>query len=96
MNQNRMKTQSDPNRASERDQAEGSREAMRGSGSSSSEPRSRSSERGMGSSKERGMGSSSGGSGGSRSSSDSGGISNRERSREECEQEQLPERGSER
>ena len=46
--------------------------------------------RGKGSSSERGMGSSSGMRSGS---SDSGGISNRERSREECEQDQLPERG---
>ena len=46
------------------------------------------SERGSGSADARGKGSS-----GERNSSDSGGITNRERSREECEQEQLPERG---
>jgi len=46
--------------------------------------------RGSGSSSERGSGSSSGM---KRGSSDSGGISNRELSREECEQDQLPERG---
>jgi len=46
--------------------------------------------RGSGSSSERGSGSSAGM---KRGSSDSGGISNRELSREECEQDQLPERG---
>ena len=46
--------------------------------------------RGSGRSSERGSGSSSGM---RRGSSDSGGISNRELSREECEQDQLPERG---
>ena len=46
--------------------------------------------RGSGSSSERGSGRSSGM---KRGSSDSGGISNRELSREECEQDQLPERG---
>jgi hypothetical protein len=58
---------------------------------SSSESRSgsSSSERGMGSSGERNSGSGSG----SRDSSSSGGISNRDLEREQCEQEQLPERG---
>ena len=74
MNKNRAQTQSDPSRASNMEQAEGSRENMRGSGSSS--------ERGSGSSSRM-----------RRGSSDSGGISNRELSREECEQDQLPERG---
>jgi hypothetical protein len=74
MNRDRADTQSDPSRASNMEQAEGSREKMRGSGSSS----------------ERGSG---GSSGMKRGSSDSGGISNRELSREECEQDQLPERG---
>ena len=69
-----MKNQNNTERRSSMDPAEGSREDMRGKGSSS----------------ERGMGSSSGMRSGS---SDSGGISNRERSREECEQDQLPERG---
>ena len=111
MNQNRKDKPSDPNRASKMEQAEGSRESMRGSGSSSespsrdrgtssdramfsdresAEPRgsSSSSERGLGSSNERGMGSS------RRSGSrDSGGISNREFSREQSEQDDLPDRG---
>lgn len=69
-----MKNQNNTERRSGMDPAEGSREDMRGKGSSS----------------ERGMGSNSGMRSGS---SDSGGISNRERSREECEQDQLPERG---
>ena len=73
MNKSRRGMQDDPNRASNMGQAEGSRENVRGSGSSS--------ERGSSSS---GM---------KRGSSDSGGISNRELSREECEQDQLPERG---
>lgn len=73
MNKSRTGMQDDPNRASNMGQAEGSRENVRGSGSSS--------ERGSSSS---GM---------KRGSSDSGGISNRELSREECEQDQLPERG---
>jgi hypothetical protein len=72
MNKSRTGMQDDPNRASNMEQAEGSRENVRGS----------SSERGSGSS-----------SGMKRGSSDSGGISNRELSREECEQDQLPERG---
>jgi hypothetical protein len=87
MNQNR-KQQSEPTRAS-------SMEKMRGSGSDSSSSRDRgtSSDRAMfsdraeseprGSSSERGR-------------SSETGISNRERSREECEQDQLPERGSSR
>ena len=105
MDQNRKNTSSAPNRASRMEKAEGSRENVRGSSSEtpgdlgtssdramfsdrgSSEGRS-SSERGIGSSSERGMGGSS-----SRKSSNSGGISNRELSREECEQEQLPGRG---
>lgn len=74
MNKSRTDMQNDPNRASNMEKAEGSREHVRGSGSSS----------------ERGSGSSSGM---KRGSSDSGGISNRELSREECEQDQLPERG---
>jgi hypothetical protein len=74
MNKNRKSSQDEPNRASNMEQAEGSRESVRGSGSSS----------------ERGSGSSSGM---RRGSSDSGGISNRELSREECEQDQVPERG---
>ena len=60
MNQDRTNKQSETRRRSSMDPAEGSREDMRGSGSSS----------------------------------DSGGISNRERSREEREQSDLPERGS--
>ena len=59
MNKNRKRSQDEPNRASNMEKAEGSRESVRGSGNSS----------------------------------DSGGISNRELSREECEQDQLPERG---
>ena len=74
MDQNRMKSDRDRNRASGMDKAEGSRENVRGSGSSS----------------ERGFG---GSSGTKSSSSNSGGISNRERSREECEQDELPNRG---
>jgi hypothetical protein len=85
-----MKDQNSTERRSSMDPAEGSREDMRGSSSSGERGRSSSSERGKGSSSERGMGSSSGMRSGS---SDSGGISNRERSREECEQDQLPERG---
>jgi hypothetical protein len=74
MDKSRRGMQDEPNRASNMEQAEGSRENVRGSSSSS----------------ERGSGSSSGM---KRGSSDSGGISNRELSREECEQDQLPERG---
>jgi hypothetical protein len=74
MNKNRAQPQSIPSRSSHMEKAEGSREKMRGSGSSS----------------ERVSGSSSGM---TRGSSDSGGISNRELSREECEQDQLPDRG---
>lgn len=74
MNRNRKSSQDEPNRASNMEKAEGSRENVQGSGNSS----------------ERGSGSSSGM---KRGSSDSGGISNRELSREECEQDQLPERG---
>jgi len=87
-----MKNQNNTERRSSMEPVEGSREDMRGSSSSSSSERGRSSssERGTGSSSERGMGSSSGMRSGS---SDSGGISNRERSREQCEQDQLPERG---
>lgn len=59
MKQKRMDKQSDPNRSSNMEQAEGSRENMRGRDSSS----------------------------------DRGGITNRPLSREESEQEQLPERG---
>ena len=108
MDQNRKNTPSAPNRASRMEKAEGSRENVRGSSSSessrdlgtssdramfsdrgSSEGRS-STERGMGSSSERGMGGSSSGKSGT---PDSGGISNRPLSREESEQEELPERG---
>ena len=64
MNQDRMRNEGDRNRASDMEKAEGPRDNVRGSGSSSE-----------------------------RGSSNSGGISNRERSREECEQDQLPERG---
>lgn len=74
MNKSRTGMQDDPNRAANMEQAEGSRENVRGSGSSS----------GRGSSSSSRM---------KRGSSDSGGISNRELSREECEQDQLPERG---
>ena len=74
MDQDRTNTDGGRSRSSDMEQAEGSRENVRGSGSSS----------------ERGSGSSSGMRSGK---SDSGGISNRERSREECEQDQLPERG---
>ena len=65
------------------------------SGIGSSGSSSMSSERGSGSSGERNYGESSGSSSGSgsRRSSNSGGISNRELDREQCEQEQLPERG---
>jgi hypothetical protein len=150
MNQNRSGRQSEPNRSSDMEQAEGSRDTARanermsgsesvrnsgssgGSGSSSrdrdrssggssrssesmrnresesespsqdlgsssdramftergsAEGRSGPSERGTGSSDERNMGSS------DRTSSNSGGITNRELSREQSEQEQLPERG---
>jgi hypothetical protein len=106
----------DQNRKSKMEQAEGSRENVRNSGSSGDRgtssdramfndgsPRTSpgSSERSSGrsSSSERGSGSSSSserGSGSServRGSSNSGGITNRELSREQCEQEQLPERG---
>ena len=96
MDQDRLDKQGGTERRSSMEPAEGSRENTRGSSSSSERGNASSSERGKGSSSERGMGSSSGtGSGpGMRSgSSDSGGISNRERSREECEQDQLPERG---
>jgi hypothetical protein len=82
MKKDRIDSQSDPNRASNMEPAEGSRETVRGSGSSS--------ERGRGSSGERDSESSSRM---KRGSEDSGGITNRELSREEAEQEQLPERG---
>jgi hypothetical protein len=64
--------------------------ASSGEGSSSSS--SVSSERGVGSSGERNRSGSGGSSRGS-SSSNSGGITNRELDREQCEQDQLPERG---
>ena len=76
MDQDRTNKQSETRRRSSMDPAEGSREDMRGSGSSSERTSGKSSERSRG------------------SSSDSGGISNRERSREEREQSDLPERGS--
>ena len=69
------------------------------SGMGSSSSSSVSSERGSGSSGERNLGGSSrsssdrSSSGSSRSSSNSGGITNRELDREQCEQDQLPERG---
>jgi hypothetical protein len=80
MKKDRTDTQGDPNRASNMEPAEGSRETVRDSGSSS--------ERG-GSSGERGSGSNSS----KRGSENGGGITNRELSREEAEQEHLPERG---
>jgi hypothetical protein len=57
-------------------------------GSRPRSPNSSSRERGSGASDMRGRGSA-----GERNSSDSGGISNRERSQEESEQDRLPERG---
>ena len=75
MDQDRTNKQSETRRRSSMP-VDGSREDMRGSGSSS--------ERTSGTSSERSRG----------SSSDSGGISNRERSREDREQSDLPDRGS--
>lgn len=124
MDQNRTDKQSMPNRSSNMEQAEGSRETVRDNErmSGSEEMRNRESssrdlgsssdramfsgreeaeertgasdhgigmgpaERGMGSSGERNLG------GGSQGAN-SGGITNRELDREECEQQQLPERG---
>ena len=111
MNQNRTDKQGVPNRSSNMEQAEGTREnvnsgermsgdeSMRNESSSdmgTSSDRAMFSDRdsaegrGLGSSDERNLG---GDSGSSSGSSDSGGITNRELSREQREQDQLPERG---
>jgi hypothetical protein len=91
MNQNRSRNQDVPNRESEMEQAEGSRENIRNSGegvTSRQSPGSKS-ERGRGSDGERNrMDSDS-----SSRSSNSGGITNRPLDREQCEQQQLPDRG---
>ena len=80
--------------SSDRAMMTGRSSESRTSGESGSGSSSVSSERGSGSSGERNFGGGSNSSGSSSSSrSNSGGISNRELDREQCEQEQLPERG---
>jgi len=107
MDQNSKRSEDMPNRSSNMEQAEGSRENVRNSGGDlgsssdramfsermnqsdgrSSSDESSSSERGVGSSGERNRSSE------SSSSSKSGGITNRSLDEEQCEQQQLPERG---
>ena len=97
MEQNRNRDEDMPNRSSNMEPAEGSRETVRNSGSDlgtssdramfdesmseAGEQADRGSEQGRGESGERNSG------------SNSGGITNRELSREQSEQEQLPPRG---
>ena len=101
MDQNRKRDEDMPNRSSNMEQAEGSREDARNSGDlgSSSDramfsermnesDRTSSRDRSNAMQSERGMGS-----GDERPSSKSGGISNRSLDREQCEQDRLPERG---
>lgn len=92
-----------PNRSSTMEQAEGSRESMR----ETERMRNRGSGKDLGSSSDRAMfddresseerddmsGSSGSGASSERSRSDAGGITNRELSREQSEQQQLPDRG---
>jgi hypothetical protein len=91
MDQNRSRNQDVPNRQSEMEQAEGSRENVRNSDDSVTSRQSpgSKSERGRGSDGERNRMDSDSASG----SSNSGGITNRPLDREQCEQQQLPERG---
>jgi hypothetical protein len=100
MDQNRMRQDDVPNRAANRDPAEGARDDIRNSGNDlgSASDRAMFDERmdesqRPGSAGDRSSSERSSGSSGERNQSSSGGISNRGRDREQREQDELPDRG---